>query len=177
MPLDTLSEMPSEFTAGDTLIVGFSDSDFPAGDGWVLTLALKGPGQFNVIGVADGDAFTATLSSALTDDELPGVYDWTAVVALAGERATIGAGKVRMKPNLLSTAETWAKQCLDLLEAHISGRLPRGLENHTINGNSISKIPIDEAVKLRAYFKAEVAREEAAASGSARTGRILQRFA
>lgn len=177
MAVETLSAMPAQFVAGDTLKVTFGDADAPASEGWALTFAMKGPEQFTVGGVADGDDFLVTIPSTTTKDKLAGLYEWSAYAEKAGERITIDRGQVLMTANVGSVTESYAKTCLDLLEAHITGRLPSGLQSHTINGNQISKMSMKDAIELRNYFRAEVAREQSASTGRSAGTVVRQRFA
>lgn len=161
MAIETLTAFPDEFFAGDTVKVIVSGSDYPAPT-WTYKLAFQGPEAFTVTATADGEDHLFTLASATTSTKTGGVYGWTMIAESEGERATIDSGTTWMKPDPTVSVTTWAKQCLTLLRAHISGRLPSGLTSHTINGTSISKMSLPEAVKLEAHYAARVAAEDAA---------------
>lgn len=161
MAIETLTALPDEFFAGDTVKVTTDGGDYPAPD-WVRKLTFQGPTPFSVTATADGTDHLFTISSATTTAVEGGVYGWTEIAEADGERATIDTGTVWIKPDPTLTTQSWARQCLTLLRAHIQGRLPSGLTSHTINGTSINKMSLPEAVKMEAYFASRVAAEDAA---------------
>lgn len=55
-----------------------------------------------------------------------------------------------------------AKTMLDAIEAVLEGRITSDVEQYSIGGRQITKIPISELSVLRSKYKAEVAREEEA---------------
>lgn len=57
-----------------------------------------------------------------------------------------------------------ATTMLAAIEAVLEGRITSDIEQYSIAGRQITKIPITELLVLRDRYKAEVAREEAAAS-------------
>ena len=49
---------------------------------------------------------------------------------------------------------------LALLEAAIEGRIPAGLSMTIINGQNITRIPLEQLCRLREQYRAEVRSEE-----------------
>lgn len=160
MAIETLTAVPSEFYAGDTVKILLPAGSYPAPD-WTRKLSFNGPEQFAVTAADSGTGHLFTITSPLTASKTAGVYAWTEIAESEGERATVNYGNVWVKPNPTIGVTTWAQECLTLLRAHIKGRLPAGLTSHAINGTSISKMSLPEAVKLEAYYAARVAAEEA----------------
>lgn len=165
MAIDVLTALPDAFFAGDTVKVRSSPSGFAAPE-WSGTLVFNGPDAFSVTATQDGTSQLYSITSTTTASIPSGIYSWAEIVVNDdGERATVGSGNVWIKPNASIEVLTWAAECLTLIRAHIKGRLPAGLQNHSINGSSISKIPLSEAVKLEQHFLARVNAEQAAQAG------------
>ena len=163
MAIATKPNLPDSLYAGDTFKVLFSGGDFPAPD-WGLDVYFSGKEQFSVAAEDSGADHLLTLDSGDTAARTPGVYTWAAVVSNeAGERQSIASGNIWIKPNPETGVLTYAEECLQLIEAHIKGRLPAGLASHTIAGNAISKISIMDAEKLRDKYRGEVYQELRAA--------------
>jgi hypothetical protein len=173
MAIETLTELPDEFYAGDTVIVSSSGGDFPAPT-WTRTLTFQGPTPFTVDAAADGEDHLFTIASATTTAVEGGVYGWTEIAESDGQRATVDTGTVWIKPDPTVSVTSWARTCLTLLRAHIQGRLPAGLTSHTINGSSISKMSIPEAMKLESAFAARVAAEDAAKLTEGNDGNVVR---
>lgn len=177
MAIDVLTSLPDAFFAGDTVKMRSSPAGFPAPD-WVGTLYFNGPDAFSVEAVADGTSQLYTIPSTLTAGLPSGIYSWSESVESGDERTTTGAGNVWIKPNASVEVLSWAQECLTLIRAHIKNRLPAGLQNHSINGSSVSKIPLTEAVKLEQYFAGKVIEEQRLALNydDGTNGRILLVF-
>ncbi len=76
-------------------------------------------------------------------------------------------------------ADSHAVTTLALIEAAIEGRIPRGLEQTSIDGQLITRITIPQLMALRLQYKAEVAAEVDAAriaSGLPSRKTMLARF-
>lgn len=58
---------------------------------------------------------------------------------------------------------------LALIEAALEGRVPRGLESTTIDGQQITRIPIVQLHSLRQKYRAERLNETALTTGRSRT--------
>jgi len=66
MALDSMTALPDRFNAGTTLIYTRAYSDFPAGQGWALTLHLSGGASLSAAGAASGNSFVITVLPAKT---------------------------------------------------------------------------------------------------------------
>lgn len=155
MAIETLTTLPAAFFAGDTVKVLLSDASFAA-PLWDLVLAFNGPEQFTVAAVDSGESHSVTVATADTANREPGVYAWAAIATSGGERRTIASGNVWIRANPALAVVSKEEEWVALLDAHIEGRLPKGLESHSINGNQIQLIKIADAVALREKFIAKV---------------------
>lgn len=163
---------PTTITAGDTVSWSRSVAEYPAADGWALSYGVAGPTSATVGTTASGGAnYTAVVSSTTTAGWLPGSYTWTAFVRRSGERHTIARGAWQVLPNPAGEAEpSHAQKTLDLIQAALENRIPRGLEETTIAGQQISRIPIADLFNLRQKYRAEVFNEQRAALAAAGVG-------
>lgn len=158
-----LSALPESFAAGTTVTYSKSFADYPASDGWSLTLYLAGATIASVVADADGDAFDLTIPAATTVHPfLPGLYRWSERVSKAGEVREVGSGVVDIEPNLAEATDgslqSFFEEAIPILQAHIRGRLTAGLQSYSIGGRAVSKIPIGEATKLLESFEASLRR-------------------
>jgi hypothetical protein len=90
MSKDPSTFEPRSFVAGATVTWSKSLEDYPAGDGWVLKYALRGPDATGINVTAatdplDGDDFLVTIAST-DSDKAPGTYRLIAWVEKAGEK-------------------------------------------------------------------------------------------
>lgn len=168
MAIASLSTFPASFVAGDTIKILLSGVSYPAPD-WTAEFLFAGPEKFAKAATASGTSHFLKLTPEDTETRRPGLYAWTARATLAAdatERATIASGTVFLLQNSAEGTLTFAENALALIEAHITGRLPAGLASHNFNGNSIQKISIPEALKVRDQLRAEVATLRAAELGA-----------
>jgi hypothetical protein len=100
-----------------------------------------------------GPIFSVALDDSLTATWKPGRYIWTAYITDATDRHVVDNGETQILPNpALAFGATHATRTLAIIEAAIEGRIPRGLENYAIDGQSIAKIPIEGLVRLRSVY-------------------------
>lgn len=168
MPVPIANTEPTTITAGDSATWTQSVSDFPATDGYTLTYALQGPGQYTFAATAIGSDYSITISPEITVTWTPGTYVWTAFVSKTGERRTVGHGALIVLPNPITTlAKSHAQTALELINAALIGRIPRGLENTNIDGQELSRIPLMQLHSLRDKYRREVIMEQSAARSAA----------
>jgi len=162
MSTQDLTALPASFAAGTTVSYSKTFADYPASI-WSMTLYLAGKKILEVAAVADGDAFDLTIAASLTERDFdPGVYKWEERVTNGSEVYRVAYGRVKIEPNLEQATEgseqDWLEPAIAALTLHIAGRLPRGMESYSIAGRAVSRIPIKEAMSLRASLKSELAR-------------------
>lgn len=127
MAVETLDSIPASFRAGDTVKFYMEHSDYPASDGWALSLTFTAPsntsaknwyqGSSGSVVTRGQEKQTATGSQYSTTDKfivtiaagtsagqsgafIPGRWSWVAKVTLAGEVATLGSGVIDVLPDL-----------------------------------------------------------------------------
>lgn len=159
---------PRYLTAGDTWTWERSLSDYPAGDGWVLTYALVSTSALiTLTASADGDDHLIEIAATTTAGYSAGDYDWQSYVTLGTERFNVERGTVTVRPNLATATtgydgRTAAAKALDAINAYLTtGNLEAG--DVQIDGRAVKYIPVLDLYKLRDKLKAEVAGEAAAA--------------
>lgn len=159
--------MPSTLAAGDTWRWRVARAAYPASAGWALTTYLRGKGVVNVVGVPDGDdgfVFTVPAAGDGSSAAVPaGRYTWVEKAAKDGDVLTVCSGVVTVTPNLAAATagqlQTHAERALALVEAALEGRVVSDTESYAIFGRSLTKTPLAELRKLRAYYLAEVLRQ------------------
>jgi hypothetical protein len=110
---------------------------------------------------APGD--TQPLLPAGAGASVPLTYVERLIAAADGEIMDVVNGRIMCEPNLAlanaGAALSYEEQTLLVLEAAIQGRLTADIENYSIAGRSVSKIPARELLALRGQFKAIVWRQ------------------
>ena len=181
MPVQTLSCVPPRFEAGNTVIWTREFPSYPA-TSWTLAFILSQLGQVkaNVAGVADGNAFMVTLTSAITAELDGGTYDWAEYVTQAGERTTARTGTLIVLPNLAADSDpTFAEQQVALLQNALATLAAGTNETVNINGQSFTKRNIETYQKQLTYWEARVFQEQqrqAALRGNRSQNRIRTVF-
>lgn len=161
---------PVEIVVGDTLEWQKSLADYPA-PSWTLNYYFRGRvGSFDITASASGSDHLVTVAKATTAGYKAGDYQWTAVVSSATERFTVGEGLTTVKPDPTKTGaglETrgHARKVLDAIEAVLEGRASKDQEEYTIGQRSLKRTPLEELMKLRNRYRAEVLAEEGKSAG------------
>jgi len=179
------SRFPDTVYAGDTVAWEETYSDYPASGGWSATCEIVGSsadlGQYTA--TANGDAFRFEISASTTAGWSAGRYWWQIYVTKGTERYTVLRGEFEVKADL-ATATTYdgrshARTALDAIEAVLENRATQDQMAYQVAGRRLDRTPLEDLLKLRDYYRREVAREEAAdriAKGLGRPGRIVTRF-
>lgn len=174
---------PSVFTAGDSLSFVDPLPDYPASDGWTLTYALSnGDQQYQVSGSAQGDDHLVEAPTSSTRAWSPGEYRWQAFISKGADRHTLGRGRVEIRPDFLSSAAdplSHVERTLQALEAMIEGRASSDQQTMTLNGRSLTRMPVEELLKWRSQYKAEALRlkkAERLAQGLGVKNKVMVRF-
>lgn len=174
--------------AGDTLDFLTTVIDYPASAGWTLSFRLvpqSAGTAYTFSAAAENDDYRSTVTAATTASWAAGEYSWSSYVTKGSERYTVDSGFLTIKANPATVAagtdlRSHARKALAAVEAVIEGRASLDQEEYTINGRSLKRTPVADLIRLRSFYKSEVAREEAAerlAKGlGANAGRLLVRF-
>lgn len=157
-----LTALPESFSAGTTVAYTKSFTDYPAST-WTLTLYIAGVIVASFEAVANsvnGDAFDVTIPATAAIE--PGFYQWVERVAYDGDVYEVASGKLTVNDNLATArdgdSQLWLERAIPVLRAHVEGRLTAGMQSYAIAGRAVTKIPIDEAVKMLDRFEGRLAR-------------------
>lgn len=167
--------MQARFAAGDTLSYTRSLADYPAGDGWALTLRMvprESGTAITVVGTASGDDHQIDAAAATTATWLPGVYSWTEFATLGAASYTVAQGSVTLLANPRTTTapfdtRTDAQIALDNVRATLRGKASADVLRYTIAGRSLERYSIPDLIALESKLAADVQRENAAAARAA----------
>ena len=181
MTIEALTSIPATVRSGDSISWLLSFAGYPATAGWSLSITLiNHEGKETLTGTASGDSYAVTVPAATTAGWDVGVYAWAALLTSGTDRVTAGTGQIEVLANLaaLTTHDrrTHAEICLANLEAVIQGKATADNLEYAINDRSLKRYTWSELLSARAHFKAEVAREQRAASGKTSSGRVAVRF-
>lgn len=188
MPEDIPEIEPTEIEAGTTVKWKKDLSDhYPADDGWSLAYTfINGSAKFTVNATAEGKKFSVTIPASTTANYVAGRYEWIARVSKGSEAFTPDKGHCDVLKDLAAAGltvfdhRTHVKKTLDAIEAVIEGRATSDHLSYTIAGRSITKMSVEELLKLRDRYKAEYQREvdaERIANGEGLGRKVLTRFA
>lgn len=162
--------------------------DIKASESWTLKFTgVCKDGYFAITAIADADNaddFKFTAPAATTAAYKEGVYQWQLTATKTTDRYTIATGIITLKDNIGSRSALYdnrshAKKVLDAIEAVIEGRASATDQSYTIAGRSITRIPLQELMRLRAQYKAEYDAEVATENikmGLASKNKIYTRF-
>jgi hypothetical protein len=175
---------PAALVIGDTWTWKRTIGDYPAGT-WTLRYYLRGvTGETSITATADGTDHLVSVAAATTAAYQPGRYYWGAVVTSGSERFSIGGGHFTVHPDPAKLgkgfdARSHARKVLEAIEAVIENRATKDQEEYTIGTRSLKRTPLEDLLKLRTDYRAEVAAELAAdqlANGGRGTSRLLARL-
>jgi len=166
---------PEELIAGDRLAWKRTDlnTDY---DNSLYTLKysarLEGTGatEIEITASASGNDYLIEVAAAVTAVYTAGTYHWQAYITRDSdsERVTIEDGTFKVIANRDSATtdpRTHAKITLEAIEAVIESRATKDQMSYTIAGRSLDRMEIDDLLKFRGVYRAEVAAELRAANG------------
>lgn len=109
----------------------------------------------------DGDITDDYVEYLLQDGDCPtgGLYHYSLVLAMSGGKSLPVLGTFNIHETDVRTDNTHASRTLALIEAAIEGRIPAGLSMTIINGQNITRIPLEQLCQLRNEYRAEVRAE------------------
>ena len=185
---EPLSDFPETIRAGDTVKVKRSDigRDYPN-----TTYTAKFEARcfdhkvdtISITATADGDDYLFTFLATATADYHVGEWSFIITVTDGTNRVTVDEGTFKVLQNIptdnTTDTRSHARIVLDKIETLLQGKADADVQNYSINNRSLTKMSIDELLKWRDYYKAEVLREkriERAKSGKGSGNRVLVRF-
>lgn len=163
---------PIEITAGDLVIWRRDDlvTTYPT-DSYSLSYAFQSiqnatvsGNNFDVTASEDTAGYYAQIDGATTLALANfGDYAWQAYITRTSDsaRMTIGQGRVTIKTDFDSLNQdprNHAEVMLAKIESVLEGRADSDVANYSINGRSLVKIAIEDLMRWRDYYRAEVTR-------------------
>lgn len=162
--------MPTRLVAGETFNYRAVVPDYPAGDGWGLTLYFNpraGGDIVSVTSTADGDNHLLQVAATVTADWAAGSYGWELWASLVGERYRIDAGLLEVSQGLVSATagldtRTQAERALDDANAALAAWTPT-TRRYRIGDREMEYNGRAEILEIIAHWEAIVRRERNAA--------------
>ena len=159
---------PTALVVGDFIQWKRSDlsTDYP-NDEYTATYVARvtggGASELQIVGVASGSAYLFTADSAATALYDAGYYHWQLEISRNsdGNRVVVAIGAFTVLVDLdvnNSDPRTHAEIMLTKIESLLQGRADSDVSNYSIQGRSLTKLSIDELIKWRDYYNAEVNR-------------------
>ena len=155
--MNPLTSVPAQIIAGDSYEIKLGYTDYPSTT-WTGNLLLRGPASASVTATATGTDFLFTL--ATTDTNIAsGSYAYAVQVSSGSARHTVAQGYTTVLVNLASATTNTSHQetMIAAIEAVLEGRIDDGTDSISINGRSLSYIPLPELRELRAAYYKELA--------------------
>lgn len=142
-----------------------------------------GSHEFQVTGTADGNDYLFTITSTASASFDLGHHHWQLEVTRTSddERIVIQTGSWDIITDLDNNVDprSHSEIMLDKIETVLEGRADADVLSYSINGRSLSKIPPDELVQWRDYYRRETTlehKEDHVRNGRAHGGTIKVRF-
>ncbi|WP_018869517.1 hypothetical protein [Thioalkalivibrio sp. ALgr3] len=161
------STLPRQHTAGDSLSWRVEHPDYLPSDGWDAKAYLIGPAVKTVDGAADGAAWEFSAPASSQTDLEPGQYRvriaWTKDGGDTRDTHDAGYLKVLADPAQVTDGRSHARRALEAIEATLEGKASNGMLDMRLNDRQVRSFSVEELLKLRDRYRAEVAAEDRAA--------------
>lgn len=164
------TQEPLEVVVGDFIQWRKTElgSDYPNDEytaTYVARLTAGGSSEIQLVGTAYGSDYLFSVSSAVSADFTPGYYHWQLEMVRDSdsERVVVERGTFTALADLdVNGADprSHAEIMVDKIEARLENRADVDVSNYSINGRSLVKMSIDELMKWRDYYRAELAMEK-----------------
>lgn len=171
----TVNRMPAQMIAGDSLRLSIAGGDYPASEGWAVSLVLQkiaGGAPVTVNASDDGGDWSIVISSAASGQLQPGPHRYLIAATKAGDRSTIDHGQIEVLPDPAKPAQDQrspARRALDAIDAVLEGRASSEDMKFTFaDGRALEKIPHADLLALRKHYARIVAREATKGRGPKR---------
>ena len=142
-------------------------TDYP-NDSYTLSyeLRLEGTGatSISITASASGDDYLVSVASATTAGYTAGTYRWDAYITRDSdsERYRVDFGSFEIKPDRSASSadpRSHSKIMLDKIESLLEGRADADVEEYSIGGRSLTKLPLKDLLMWRDRYRAEWLRE------------------
>jgi hypothetical protein len=170
MAAPTPTTEPVTLIAGDTAKWLKSTPDYLASAGWVLTYTLiNASAKITFSATASGTDHLVNVAAATTAAWAAGSYAWRATAFLAGEVFTVSSGTITVEPAFGAATldnRSHARKALANIEAYLENANNLTAARYQIAGRELWRISVADQLTLRDRYRAEVAREDAAANAA-----------
>ena len=160
---------PSEIVAGDRLIfrrtnlnTDYSNASYTL----KYSARLEGTGstEIEITASASGDDYLVEVASAVTAGYTAGRYIWQGYITRNSDaqRITIEGGSwevIANRDSATTDPRSHPRIMVEKIEAILEGRADADVSSYSINGRSLTKIPIPELMEFRRSYKTEYLRE------------------
>lgn len=164
---NTPTKFPPAFNAGTTFKVDRRFNDYANTD-FTYKLYLAGASVYSIAATPDADGVTyhvivpASDSAGLNTGSQPAPYTYIERLtdSTTGEVYDVGIGRIMVHPNLAAVGAgdlvSFEEKTLAAIEAVLQNRITADIEQYSIAGRSITKIPVRELLQLRGQYRALV---------------------
>ena len=160
---------PAEIVAGDRLIfrrtnlnTDYSNASYTL----KYSARLEGTGstEIQITATASGSDYLVEVNSSTTASYTVGTYRWQAYITRNSDeqRITIGNGSwevIANRDSATTDPRSHPRIMVEKIEAILEGRADADVSSYSINGRSLTKIPIPELMEFRRSYKTEYLRE------------------
>lgn len=177
---------PARVIAGDTVAWRRADllADYPSSEYSLHYRGRRAGDATASFNVSANSSYQVTVAAAATQAWSPGVWHWQAYITRTSDsaRVTVAEGTFEVVANRATSTvdpRSHAKRMLDAIETLLEGKAADDVDEYSINGRSLKKIPVAELVKWRDRYRAEWLREKAAEDirrGLGSSRKVMVRF-
>lgn len=173
-----LPYIADKITAGVDYSVAVGDPAYSSGD-WTLTLHLRGATPYDLPFDRDASRHVLSVKGGDTAAWVPGRYAFALRASnVDGSVVELEKGSVTILPDIAAAGagfdgRSQAQTALDAISAVLAKRATVDQQRYRINNRELYRMDIGELLKLRSFYVAEVARENAATSGRGGFGRQI----
>jgi hypothetical protein len=113
--------------------------------------------HYTIAATVDGLTLSASADSTTTAGYTPGSYKWFLLATVGTDRLTLDEGYLVIEDNPANltdlNTQTHAEKVLAAIESRIEGRILSDHENYSIDGRSLTRIPIDQLIQIRRQYQ------------------------
>lgn len=172
--------LQSSITAGLTFKRTVTLPAYPADQGWILHVYIRGGSAIDIDSTASGAQHVLTVPAATTANWSAGDYGYSirAELPATGEVYEVESGTLKIVGNIETATSgdfrSHAQKVLDAVEAVIEGRASLDQERYRINNRELYRTPLADLLRLRAYYRNQVNQEKAKACGKSLFGQTVR---
>lgn len=159
MAIEVKTVLPSRLIAGDTYHWQDVPDDIDDVTSYevIFRSVADSDISFSVTGTDQGTYFLFQLAGSATAALDGADFTITRVITEASGRKSYPSGLLVLLPNPANDpTKSYNERIVTLLEQHIEGRLPEGLESHTIGGVAIEKLTFLDAQRLLSEYRSRL---------------------